>query len=1276
MIESKKIKNPFPGLRPFETDEYRLFFGREGQSDALIARLQRSHFLAVVGTSGSGKSSLVRAGLLPALRGGLMAGAGSGWRIAIMRPGSDPIGNLAAALAEKDMLLEAGGGLPPAEAEAVIEATLRRGSLGLVEVAKQSRLNEDEKLLVVVDQFEELFRFREARPASSTGDDASAFVKLLLEASQQHEFSIYVVPTMRSDFLGDCAQFQGLPEAINDGQYLIPRMTRDERRFAITGPVGVTRGKITEPLVNRLMNDVGDNPDQLPILQHALMRTWDHWARHRQNGEPIGLEHYEAVGTMADALSEHADEAYNELPNERSRQIAEILFKALTERGVHNREVRRPTRMKDICEIADATAAEVTSVIDVFRGGGRSFLMPPAGVALTPDTVIDISHESLIRNWLRLKGWVKEEAESARIYRRLAEAALDYRGGAGGLLDDVTLQYVLTWREKAQPDRTWAARYHQDFPGVMSYLEESRVARDLRVASEHERERRELETAQAFAEKQARSARRMRRLSAAVFLIMLTAMGTAVYAFHAKWEGKKSEEAAKKSERNAKVAQLAAQKSEQEAKSLAARLQNEKAQTEQLAADLDVKKREAEDALQAQELETKRANDQTRIAAENFKNAETARKLAEENEKETAEAKTRGEMMRSGLEASRREDSEVASFAFQNLVTLLNEAIQFAEKRKPAVLEDLHYDLGWALSHAGAERRLTGNLRDAIDSYEQARSQLTKTLQVNEAALKLDEAALMADESDEAQESAERQALKADKERQSKLLTLFETYHGLAHAYQENAPIVYRQSHQPDQQRQRLEAAEQEKARASYMLALAFQKEYLWQKGEIARGRINLARLYSDIDRPEDAQRYYASAIALELKQLDIPHNTDLSSSPDLPETVSYLKEQAEFYRSILKYDEAARAYSQLIDLQQKIYTQMRNNDQPEGYVEAAHNLANSFSDLADVYRAAGKPQEADDVFNVADMIQKVSLKLKSSAASIDLKLDDDLDKLGDAYVKIRKFDYADDIYKQAFQIRDATPEKRVTLWKSYDKLTRLYRENDDTKDDTMADDYNNLLIESLAKNKDQSLYIDSMVRFAGIYAKDSKHYEDAAALYKRALSAAPADDWQWQDSILYSLGQIYGKQRKVKERDESIETRLNLLNSFFRRLTEKTGSKPKAPINLLFEYLSAIEAKVFFLSNLPNKDAAAEEIYRPAFTDAAFKYVLENVYNKRVLDAYAKSFEHYQVAIGKLNNPAEVARVAGLKKSFQAQQEKLRQADEIQTQIGKQQLVQGPAAQ
>jgi tetratricopeptide (TPR) repeat protein len=540
--EPSRSRNPFPGLRPFETDEYRLFFGREGQSDALLERLERSRFLAVVGTSGSGKSSLVRAGLLPALRGGMMAGAGAGWRVAVARPGHDPVGNLARALAEQGVLDGAGAGLSPEEREAVIEATMRVGSLGLAEAARAARLG-GEKLLVVIDQFEELFRFRAARAAAD--DEASAFVKLLLEAARQRDVPVYVVLTMRSDFLGDCAQFYGLPEAINDGQYLIPRMTRDERRVAIVGPTRVARARMTEPLVNRLLNDVGDNPDQLPILQHALMRTWDEWRRKRPEhdlahkaGAKIDVCCYEAIGGMSDALSRHADEAYLELKDDRSRRIAELLFKALTERGPDNREIRRPTRLRDICEIAGAGEEEVARVVDLFRREGRTFLMPPEGVELTPDTVIDISHESLIRNWERLKEWVKEEAEAARIYRRLSEAAAAHAAGESGLLDDVTLGWVNRWQERYSPSRPWGVRYHANYDVAMSYLEASRAERGREREEREsqrrellERERREREQAELYAAEQQRAARRFRYVAAVlgvVFLGALVALGFAV----------------------------------------------------------------------------------------------------------------------------------------------------------------------------------------------------------------------------------------------------------------------------------------------------------------------------------------------------------------------------------------------------------------------------------------------------------------------------------------------------------------------------------------------------------------------------------------------------------------------------------------------------------------------------------------------------------------------------------------------------------------------------
>lgn len=484
-FSAKPIKTPFPGLRAFKVDEYPLFFGRESQVNELITRLQRSRFLAVVGTSGSGKSSLIRAGLMPALRGGMMKGVGSGWRIADVRPSGDPIGNLAAELSKKQVLFEAGAGLPEQEAEAAIDATLRSGSLGIVNVARQASLSPDQELLIMVDHFEELFRFRAAHAGSSV-DEAFAFVKLLLEAAQQREFSIYIVLAIRSDFLGDCAQFQGLPEAINDGQYLIPRMTRDELRLAMSGPVGVTGGTITEPLINRLLNDVGDDPEQLLILQHAMMRTWEYWQTYRGNDESIGLEHYEAIGTMSEALSRHADEAFSELPNEASRKIAEMIFKALSERSANHHELRPPTRLDTLCEIARASIADVIAVIEIFRRDDRSFLTPPAGTELQADSVIDISYESLNRNWQRLKQWANEEAESVTIYRRLAEAAVLHREGSEGLLQDPALQLALNWQERFRPNAAWGRRYHLEFETAVEYLEQSRIAREQRIAVERE----------------------------------------------------------------------------------------------------------------------------------------------------------------------------------------------------------------------------------------------------------------------------------------------------------------------------------------------------------------------------------------------------------------------------------------------------------------------------------------------------------------------------------------------------------------------------------------------------------------------------------------------------------------------------------------------------------------------------------------------------------------------------------------------------------------------
>lgn len=272
-------QNPYPGLRPFKFEESYLFFGREGQSEDLLRRLERNHFVAVVGTSGSGKSSLVRAGLLPLLSSGFMPNTGANWRIAIFRPGNSPIHNLAYALVHP----EQAEGAPPAKESkqldvGITETILRRSAVGLLDFADSRELATGENLLVVVDQFEELFRFKKDSGIEKSEDEAAAFVKLFLEATRDKSEHVYVIITMRSDFLGDCSQFRDLPEAINDGQYLIPRLSRDQLRQVIESPAKVHGVELSPALVTNLLNAIGDDQDQLPVLQHSLMRTWDKWA--------------------------------------------------------------------------------------------------------------------------------------------------------------------------------------------------------------------------------------------------------------------------------------------------------------------------------------------------------------------------------------------------------------------------------------------------------------------------------------------------------------------------------------------------------------------------------------------------------------------------------------------------------------------------------------------------------------------------------------------------------------------------------------------------------------------------------------------------------------------------------------------------------------------------------------------------------------------------------------------------------------------------------------
>jgi WD40 repeat protein/energy-coupling factor transporter ATP-binding protein EcfA2 len=493
-----RIGNPFPGLRPFTLDESHLFFGRESQVDEILVKLSQNRFITVLGYSGSGKSSLMYCGLMPALYGGFMNETGPHWNIIVTRPGASPISNLVESIVDhlivSDKVLEK----DKAVHRTVISSILRSGAQGLIEVSRYLQSQGEENVFFLIDQFEELIHYRLISVDEEARDEAQLYVNLILAAVRQKTVPVYIALGMRSDFMGNCSVFPGLTHAINQSNYLVPQMTREQMKVVIEGPVAVAGGRIAERLVKRLLSDVGNNQDQLPILQHALMRTWDNWIVNREEGEVMDIRHYQAIGTMNEALSLHANETYDELTT-RQREIGEILFKNITEKSQDNLGMRRPEKLSLIAQLAETEEEDVIGVVENFRRPGRSLLMPPANVALTGDSIIELSHESLMRIWRRLTTWVEEEYESAQMYKRLSEAAAMYQIGKTGLWRPPDLQLALNWQKKQRPTREWAQRYDDTFERAIVFLDTSRITYEAELKNQEMLQKRVLQRTRATA---------------------------------------------------------------------------------------------------------------------------------------------------------------------------------------------------------------------------------------------------------------------------------------------------------------------------------------------------------------------------------------------------------------------------------------------------------------------------------------------------------------------------------------------------------------------------------------------------------------------------------------------------------------------------------------------------------------------------------------------------------------------------------------------------------
>lgn len=461
---------PYPGLRAFEKDEWPIFFGRERMTDEVVAQLVRKHLLVLHGDSGCGKSSLLRAGVLPRLEQ-TNARGGARWRTCTVTPGEAPLRRLAEGLAAL---------VPGGDAAAHALEIRRRLQLGRPAAAGIAPLvcREGEHVCILVDQFEELF----AHAAREGPEEAQLFIDILIGLHALPPRGLYAALTMRSEFLGACARYRGFAEAVNLTQYLLPRMEHEDVVRAICEPAAMYEGTVLRSVAEWMITDAGHGQDQLPLIQHALLLL------HRESGGQPGWKIGEEACTksLAQRLSDNADAVAQEVDRAlagRHPRLVEDMMRALTQVNSDGHAIRRPCTLRQLGAVTGAGEGPVRAAVGHFRADGVSFLRPAPPAPLEPETLVDISHEALIRCWRRLAdprdGWLVREFRNGLLWRSLLVQVESFERDPENTLSAATYLERSKWMERRNP--AWTARYGGGWDGVQALLEASRQARRKQV---------------------------------------------------------------------------------------------------------------------------------------------------------------------------------------------------------------------------------------------------------------------------------------------------------------------------------------------------------------------------------------------------------------------------------------------------------------------------------------------------------------------------------------------------------------------------------------------------------------------------------------------------------------------------------------------------------------------------------------------------------------------------------------------------------------------------
>jgi WD40 repeat protein/DNA-binding winged helix-turn-helix (wHTH) protein len=526
LAEYWRTHSPFRSLQVFEPEDAWLFFGRDEEMLELVTRLHRSPVLAIVGNSGCGKSSLLRAGLMAALQAGRDGSAEpKPWRIVLFRPSAAPFDYLAETLPHQlapelevteqaEFIAELRGKLPSGG------NALRDAVSALVNAVQDPVQVEDRpkpaRVLLVVDQFEEIFTLTGRQEARDRYIDA-----LLAAAQLESAIPVYLVLALRADFYGHCLEHAELSRCLETNLYNVPRMRPEQLRETIEKRLQLAGGDAEAGLISTLLEDVGIEPGNLALMEHALGQLWEACAG---SGGTLTNQAYEKIGRLRGALGRHADKIYQGLGDEKQKIQARRIFLELVHLGEGAQDTRRRLRKESLLGLG--APEEIERLLGQLASSRLISISRQRN-----ETFVEVSHEALIREWPALGEWLAQNREEVALGRRLMQSAEEWQAlhlDPGALLQGARL---------AQAEE-WLAGHPDPSPLLREFVQAS-------VATHTETERRELarqqelrQQAEARAEAEAqvgvearRSAMRMRLFASALAALLVVAVAAGASAY-------------------------------------------------------------------------------------------------------------------------------------------------------------------------------------------------------------------------------------------------------------------------------------------------------------------------------------------------------------------------------------------------------------------------------------------------------------------------------------------------------------------------------------------------------------------------------------------------------------------------------------------------------------------------------------------------------------------------------------------------------------------------